>query len=215
MAKKILVGLGVFIGLLVVAVAIYLNVGIKSWKDGVEGAAQGVDENGYPWIGAQNPVLTIHEYLDYDCPHCPRNHRVLRRHLADKLDKVRLVRHDYARMKCMPNDATIKNSRCELVRGAICASKKISFWTWNDAIIENPRTELQMPEYPEYLPKKVKTLNLDEAEFNACLFESTTIGRAQEIYKDTKRAKVSGTPTYIVDGEQLGFSELVKRIDAL
>lgn len=184
------------------------------WRKNVDEASKGVLEDTYAWIGAKEPVLEIHEYLDFDCPHCPDTHKKLRALIARKFDKIRLVRHDYARMSCMPNNDIIKAGKCELVRSAICASKQVDYWKWNDFVIEHPRFKSTI-KYREYVPGLVKSLGLSEKSFNNCLYQKETIERAQKIYDESKTNHIKGTPSYMVNGRVLTFNEVAEKISDL
>lgn len=57
-----------------------------------ENVATGIiEESGHPWIGAENPVLTIVEYTDYQCFQCRKLHYNLRQLVNQYPDKLRLV----------------------------------------------------------------------------------------------------------------------------
>lgn len=212
---KVLIIIGIILGVGAIGVGIYLLfIAPPHWEYGVETASNGVTEEGNPWIGAKNPKLTIHEYLDYDCPHCSTSHKRIRRSIARKYDKIRLVRHDYARMKCQIGPSTQATSRCQMVRAAICASNHIPFWKWNDYVIENPRYQERLS-FEEYVEPILKKFNIPKEQFTACVSKPETIEEAQKFYKQTKKAKVSATPTYIVDDSKLTFSELAGKISSI
>lgn len=50
-----------------------------------------VEDDGWPWIGAENPLLTIVEYSDYQCFQCRKIHYHLRQLVNQYPDKLRLV----------------------------------------------------------------------------------------------------------------------------
>jgi protein-disulfide isomerase len=216
MKKKMILIISVTAGLMfAAAIAGYLLfLAPVDWRTNVDKASKGVIKETYPWVGAKDPVLEIHEYFDFDCPHCPDTHKKLRGLIARKFDKIRLVRHDYARMRCKPNNAIMKYKSCELVRAAICASKQIDYWKWNDFVIEHPRYKSSKP-YDQYVPDIVKELGLSEKPFELCLYESDTVERAQKIYDETKKNHIKGTPSYLVNGAILTFKEVAEKISNL
>ena len=55
----------------------------------------GITENGYPWIGAQEPILTIVEFADYQCFQCKKMHFFLRHLIEKHPDKIRLVHRHF------------------------------------------------------------------------------------------------------------------------
>lgn len=216
MRKKAIITFAVFVALLLAFAAVYqCGLAPKPWTSGADTAATGVDETGAPWIGAATPKLVVHEYLDFDCPHCPQTHRTVRTALAGRLDTVRLVRHDYARMPCKPNDDQTRYPTCEMARAAICAGEQISYWQWNDAVITSPRADLpSIADAHSYVDKLRDTMNLDAAAFAKCLYAANTIDRAQAIYDRAEQLRINSTPTYIIDGRKMTVRETIDKIRA-
>jgi protein-disulfide isomerase len=62
----------------------------------------------------------------------------------------------------------------------------------------------------------IRSIELDAGKFNACLPSERTFERVDAEYVDTTSAKISGTPTYILDGKHydggLVLEELKKRL---
>jgi uncharacterized membrane protein/protein-disulfide isomerase len=55
----------------------------------------GLTAEGQPWIGAENPVLEITEFSDYQCFQCRKMHSYLRTLVARHPDKIRLIHRNY------------------------------------------------------------------------------------------------------------------------
>ena len=55
----------------------------------------GITAEGLPWIGAENPVLDIVEFTDYQCFQCRKMHYYLRVLVARHPDKLRLTHCNY------------------------------------------------------------------------------------------------------------------------
>ena len=55
----------------------------------------GITENGYPWIGAESPELTITEFADYQCFQCKKMHFFLRQLVANYPNKIRLIHRHF------------------------------------------------------------------------------------------------------------------------
>lgn len=184
---------------------------LASWR-GASWGTTGVDDDGYPWIGAAHPELTIHEYLDYDCPHCRATHRKLRRVLLPYADRVRIVRHDYARMTCLPNDAKQRRSRCAMARAGFCAADTGRFWEWSDAAVAYPRP-LNGPGRDSFVLELAARLGFDRDRFDDCMFSDATIARAQAVFREARKRGVKDTPSYAVDDRVLDAAELLALID--
>jgi hypothetical protein len=172
----------------------------------------GFDEKGNPWLGAIEPKLVIHEYLDYECPACKVAHLKLRRALEGRWDEIRLVRHDYARMPCLVKDANALSTSCQLVRAAHCAGRQGRYWEWNAAVFGKPKP-LSNPERKTYEKDMARLLGLDIKAFERCMVDERTISHAHGIFKDAIANKIMGTPSYMIDGKHVAFGELIKLID--
>jgi len=186
--------------------------GPDSWKFGYDEADRGADEDGNPWIGAKDPELVIDEFIDYECPHCPQFHKEMRVAIGDDLDRVRLVRHDYARMPCKTTGGAARRSSCELARAGICAARMGDFWEWNDAVVGEPRP-LTGPARKTYTETIARAIGLDPDALKECMHEDATFDRAQEIYRDAKRKRVNETPTYFVNGEKVPVEAVFEVIE--
>ncbi|MBN2528507.1 MAG: DsbA family protein [Deltaproteobacteria bacterium] len=197
-----------------VAIGYFAFVRRPHWQTNADEAATGVDEKGHPWFGAKNPKVIIHEYLDYECPHCTSAHRVLRSVIARDLDEVRIVRHDYARTPCVQKVGDETTMLCPMVRAASCAAKHISYWKWNDMLMAQPRHETDKG-IDVYLADMVTKLKLPEAEFQKCFDSVENAEKAQKLYLETRDAKVSATPTYIVNDKVYTPSELFEMLETL
>jgi len=56
---------------------------------------QGSTDDGYPWIGAENPVLEITEFTDYQCFQCKKMHFYLRQLVENNSGKIRLIHRHF------------------------------------------------------------------------------------------------------------------------
>ena len=195
---------------LIVAAITYYE--LFAWSSGYFAASRGADENGLPWIGAKEPELVIHEYVDYECPHCLLAHQYLRRALLFHQGSVRLVRHDYARMPCHAGVPGMPSRSCELVRGGSCAAEQGEFWKWSDAVMSDPRP-LTNPGRDVYTLAKARAIGLDAKAFEACLTAPGTIERAQAIYTEARGRHITETPAYVVDGKKLDVRGLLALLD--
>jgi protein-disulfide isomerase len=211
--QKILMfaGIAALFGLSAVG-SYYFFWSAPDWRKQTDTASMGVDEYGHPWIGAEKPELTIHEFLDYDCPHCPVAHQYLRKAVARDLDTIRIVRHDYARMACMFEYGDKVTYRCPMVRAAYCASKHVPYWKWNDEVVASPRHETGK-EPAAYFKGILERLQIPEKEFTACMDSDESGKFAQKLYEEAHDAKINSTPTYVVDSRRMNLKELLTLLE--
>ncbi|MDJ0764948.1 MAG: thioredoxin domain-containing protein [Myxococcota bacterium] len=181
-----------------------------SWRR-VDDLDQGVDAAGRPWIGATHPEIVIHEFFDYDCPHCVWAHKKLRSALIKSKKAWRIVRYDYARMSCAPEDERMRPFRCGAARAAHCTGNQGRYWEWNDAVVADPgrlsgtdRAQLELDLAAE--------IGLDLSRFKACLLADATIDFVQAVYMETWKKGIRNAPTYLIDNEFITLTALIKRL---
>ena len=106
----------------------------------------GITADGYPWIGAETPELTITEFSDYLCFQCKKMHYYLRELIARNPDKIRLIhRH-------LPMDDEVNYIVKEpfhigsgkMALAAIYSASKGKFWEMNDLLFELAGNEQEM-----------------------------------------------------------------------
>ncbi|BBO79501.1 hypothetical protein DSCO28_00670 [Desulfosarcina ovata subsp. sediminis] len=98
----------------------------------------GVTEDGHPWIGAENPELTIVEFSDYQCFQCRKMHFYFRRMVLENPDKIRLVHRHFpmdARYNPLVEYAFHVGSG-NMSTIALYAQIKGQFWKVNDYLFE-------------------------------------------------------------------------------
>lgn len=173
-----------------------------SWSSGVR-RPNGVDEHGRPWLGAEQPDLVVHEYVDYACPHCRVATARMKMRLAHDRD-LRIVRHHQPRMRCT---ATTKSGelspRCTHARAAICAGDQGKFWEMDDWLFHHPASPTKLD-----LEQASSDIGLDLEALQACMEAPQTYARAQADVDEAREHGIRGTPGYVVDGERLEPDQL-------
>jgi len=172
--------------------------GVFSWKGDVP-FAHGTTAEGYPWLGAENPKITIDEYTDYGCPHCKAASARSLTRLAGHARTLRIVRHQYPRMICGSNVL----GGCALVRAAYCADEQGKFWQLDRWAFEHG---LDRP--AASLDVAANEIGLDTAKLRSCMERRDTYIRAENETRLAVRKKIPGTPTFVVNGKQVGEETL-------
>ena len=157
---------------------------------------EGITPEGYHWVGSAQPVLTIVEFSDYECPFCRRAHQELR-DLVERNPGVRLVhRHYPLDQGCNPLvSRPFHRHACEAAIIAACAGEQGRFWPANDYLYAHAR------DIPSPTATSVaRALGLDAERLDECV---STQGR-QLIQHDVAQGNtlgLRGTPAFVVDGE--------------
>lgn len=175
---------------------------LVSWKSGVR-YATGQDEQGREWIGAENPKVTVVEYVDYGCPHCAVAASQMRMLVADNSDAIRLVRHHQPRMRCK------LGLQCQYARAAICAGEQGKFWEMDDWLFRFAPGHESVD-----FEQAARDVGLDHARLMECRDKPETYEAAEVYSKAARTEKIRETPAYVVDGEKLQPGEAHAKIRA-
>ena len=158
----------------------------------------GITQDGYPWIGAQNPTLTITEFADYQCFQCRKMHFFLRQYTAQHADKIRLI-HRHFPMDHQFNPLVkepFHTGSGKLALLAIYAAEKGKFWLINDMIFN-----LDFSSGAINIKNMAETAGFDLMDFAAAVNNPSLIAKLYHDIGDGLKLGISGTPTFVIDGE--------------
>ena len=148
----------------------------------------------HPQRGSDNAAVTIVEYSDYQCPYCRAVEASLRQVMKKYGDQVRLVYMDFP--------LAFHQHAMEAAIAARCADEQGQFWTYHDALIENP-SALSTPG----LKSTAEQLGLDSLTFDRCLdgrkYESSVIADRTQ----GERIGAHGTPYFIVGNRSMSGAQ--------
>lgn len=167
------------------------------WLTG-PGVPTGVDEAGHPWMGAEQPELVIHEFVDYGCPHCAAAAGRMRRAIEDD-PRLRVVRRHVSRTRCESGSPYA----CLYLRAVLCAHDQDKFWQMDAWVLEHGPQRLIRD-----WGQAVDAVGLDGASFEVCLADPSTYARADRIAAESAESGIRRTPAYAVDGRQVSQQEL-------
>jgi len=170
----------------------------------------GTDADGHNWIGAKEPLVTVIEFSDYQCPHCRRAHRNTRQMAAKYADTVRLVhRHQPLDQACNRAVQHAFHERaCEFSIAAECAGAQGRFWAMNDALFS---LQDDMPASEIDLNTVAVEIGLDRSSFMECLRSKAPLSHIQKDIAEAERRGVTGTPTFFIGAQPYpgGFPEAI------
>ena len=159
----------------------------------------GLTEEGHPWIGAENPLLTIEEFADYQCFQCYKMHFMLRRLIDEHPEKIRLIHRHF------PMDHTINEiivptpfhvGSGKMALMAIYAASQGKFWEANDALFKLGRNK--KPFNTKTLAEKTGlsagALAIATRNKNIRLFLQNDIRQGMKL-------GITGTPSFVINGK--------------
>jgi protein-disulfide isomerase len=137
--------------------------------------------------GAAEPLVTIVEYSDFQCPFCGQFANTLEELVAAYPDDVRVVFRQFPLP--MHPDAEIG------ARAAMAAGDQGKFWAMHDLLFEH-RSEMKR----EHVVEHAKTLGLDTSEFEAALDDPALAERVAAHKQGGMALGVRGTPSWFANG---------------
>ncbi len=163
----------------------------------------GLTEDGHPWIGAEEPLLTITQFSDYQCFQCGKMYFLLRNFLAKHPDTLRLVhRHfplDHEVNSVIVPEPFHKGSG-KLAKVAILAALRDKFWKTNDLLYAMTRNGGDKTKTISLKEIANKT-GLDPNELAASLTHPAIKKRLHRDIWEGMKLKITGTPAFLIDGK--------------
>lgn len=174
------------------------------WTRGVA-LPHGIDDAGYPWLGAEQPAVVVHEYTDYACPHCRIASARMIRKVNAHSGTLRVVRHQQPRLRCTEGAM----SGCQMVRVALCASDAGKFWEMDSWLFAHGSGERAVD-----VGAAAHDVGLDPVALQTCVDDPAIQARAAAFAKEARDRGIKGTPGYVVDDAVVDPADLEALLDA-
>jgi Na+/H+ antiporter NhaA len=139
--------------------------------------------------GADQALVTLVEYGDYECPFCGLAEPVIRELLADDGDLRYVWRH-------LPL-TDVHPHALLAAEGAEAAARQGSFWPMHDQLLDH-----QDALTPDDLLRYAAQLGLDTGRFTADLRRHAGEAKIAEDVDSADLSGVTGTPTFFVNGKR-------------
>lgn len=147
-----------------------------------------VSDEGDPFLGSEDAVITMIEFGDFRCGYCKRFQDETIAPLMERFDgRVRLVFRDYPLLGQPSLDAAL---------AAECADDQSKFWEFHDMLYIAP-DQLTRDAFLSY----ATDLALDVETFTTCYDTQAHLDEVVQDYQDGQTLGVSGTPTFFINGK--------------
>lgn len=143
-----------------------------------------------PLRGDANAPVTLLEFADYECPYCQQVEPVLKRIESEFKGKVALAFKDFP----LP----MHPSAPKAAEAAHCAGAQGKYWEYHDLLFEKKQLA------PEALKAYARDLKLDTAKFDSCLDSGAMKSVVSAHTTEAQSLVLQGTPTFLVNGRQIG-----------
>jgi len=145
-----------------------------------------------PWIGAENPKVTIIEFSDYACPYCAKFALDVEKKIVENYSSVvKLVFRDLP----VHGEASLKAAMA-----ANCAGEQGKYWDYHYLLFER-QNEWSSNETLFY--SYAEELGLNVEQFKECLDSEKYRAEVEKDAQDAQSYGVSGTPTFFINGEMV------------
>lgn len=147
--------------------------------------------------GASNPVVTIVEYSDFECPACAAYYPILNDVLADYPDTVAVVYRHFP----LPQHRSAELSAAF----AEAAGRQGKFWEMHNLLFDNQATwtsndaETNRPLFKSY----AEQLGLDLVQLETDLADPAILTHVRNEYQSGSASGVDSTPSFFVNGERI------------
>jgi protein-disulfide isomerase len=210
-----LFGLLMVVGIIVLATRYFNGTPIAASTIPIDQAVRplsvptGQTPEGYWYKGQADAPVTVIEFGDYQCPSCAVVFRQLEGAIDTdyvNTDKIKFVFHDFP-LPMHPNAVPT-------AEGARCAGDQVQYWAMHDVLYSRQSEWQGDSNVNARLKSYAGELGLDTNAFGQCL-DSDKYGQAfQTAITDSTQQGINGTPTYLVDGQQVDENGLRGAIDA-
>ena len=156
----------------------------------------GTTQTGHPWIGAEEPELTIIEFSDYRCFQCKKMHYFLRHLVETNPSKIRLV-HRHFPMDHIINPIVrepFHQGSARLSILALLAVGKKKFWEMNDLLYALPRGNLTIS-----FQDVAEQTGIDIDEIRYALQDVRLWETLQKDIFDGLKYELTGTPGFVIN----------------
>jgi len=145
-------------------------------------------------LGEPDPVVTIVEYGDFECPNCKQAAPLLKHLLERFAGAVRLVYRHFPLEEVHPHALLAAEA-------AECAAGQGRFWAMHDLLFEN-QAHLKAKQLAGYAER----LELDMTRYHAEIDDHVYLQRVREHMDGGRRSSVRATPGVFVNRQTVDLS---------
>jgi len=164
-----------------------------------------IDTAEAPGIGGAEPLVTIVEFADFECPYCQRVDPTLDRIRDEYGDRIRLVYRHHPlpfHRQAMP--------AAQVAHEAYVQGGDPMFWRLHDVLFEN-RDDLERADLERYAAQ----VGMDLSRLRAALDTERHEPRIQRDVDAANAAGARGTPNFFINGRYLAGAQPVEAFQAV
>lgn len=192
--------------IIITILAVVGIVGAAVVFGGGEDVASGQPSNNF--YGQEEGIITVVEYADFECPACASFAPIVNQVKEQFKDQVRFEFRHFPLVQIHANAQAAH-------RAAQAAANQGKFWEMHDILFQrqtqwrtagttlNNGTPITNGDPTQTFEEYARELGLDVEQFRADAASSDTLATINADLELGKQADVTGTPTFIIDGEKI------------
>jgi protein-disulfide isomerase len=156
--------------------------------DAVRGASS-IDVSDDPALGADEALVTLIEFSDYECPFCIR-------HFTQTMARIDATFIQTGRIQYVFKDFPIAQLHPEAIRGhqaTRCAAEQGKFWELHTKMFSPAGTHT-----PELLEARATEAGVALGPFRECMTSNRTVAAVQASVETAVQLGANGTPSFFV-----------------
>jgi len=153
------------------------------------------------FIGSADAPVTIIEYGDYQCPWCAKFNTEGFAPMLTEYIATGKVRFEFRPFSFLGEESV------NAAKAGFCAADQGKFWPMHELIYGNHNGENQGAFAESRLEDMAELAGLDMDAYKACFDDPATADRVEAASKVARDAGVSSTPTFVVNGEVMGWPQ--------
>ncbi len=150
---------------------------------------------GAPFLGSNNPKVTIVEFIDFKCPYSKEEAPILRQVMQKYGNKVKLIVRNFPVESTHPGANQLSNL-------AMCAYEQGYYWPLHDWLYEQ-QDSLSEKLSTEFIDSLAVNFGWDADKMKACLLDQNSKVAVNKDFADGYRFGIAGTPTFFINGEKV------------
>ncbi len=150
--------------------------------------------------GAAKAKVTLIEYGDFQCPSCGAAYPLVKNLQKSFGTKLRLVFRNFPLVQLHPNALAA-------ARAAEAANLQGKFFAMYDKLFSNQNAWAELTNAPDTFKQYAKDIGLDVNKFEADYTSQGVIDRVNTDIATGQALKITGTPTFYVNGEHIELNQ--------
>lgn len=157
--------------------------------------------------GNLDGIVTVTEYGDFQCPSCGQFYPITKQVKEQLKDKVKFEFKNFPLSQIHPNAIAAH-------RAAQAAANQGKFWEMHDLIYEGQNQWSSVTSPNSIFEQYASQIGLDLEKYKVDVSASDTLAIINADVAKGKELKISGTPTYLIDGEIVPDLSQISTVDS-